>query len=50
MPPVGCWTFLTLDSTTIVPGAITAPASRLVAAQPPMHADEEDDRGDADDG
>jgi hypothetical protein len=25
MPPVGCWTFFTFDSTTIVPGAITAP-------------------------
>lgn len=34
-PPVGCWTFLTLDSTTMVPGAITAPASCVVAAQPP---------------
>ena len=35
MPPVGCWTFLTLNSTTTMPGAITAPASWLVAAQPP---------------
>ena len=35
-PPVGCWTFLTLVSTTSVPGAITAPANSVVAAQPPM--------------
>ena len=35
MPPVGCWTFLTFDSTTTVPGAITAPDSCVVAAQPP---------------
>jgi hypothetical protein len=34
-PPVGCCTFLMFDSTTIVPGAITAPANWLVAAQPP---------------
>ena len=35
MPPVECWTFFTLDSTTINPGAITAPESCAVAAQPP---------------
>ena len=34
-PPVGCCTFFTLDSTTMVPGAITAPANWVVAAQPP---------------
>ena len=35
-PPVGCCTFFTLDSTTIVPGAITAPTNWAVVAQPPM--------------
>ena len=29
-PPVGCCTFLTLDSTTSVPGAITAPDITVV--------------------
>ena len=35
-PPVGCCTFLTFDFTVTVPDAITAPASSLVAAHPPM--------------
>ena len=35
MPPVGCCTFLTLESTTICPGAISAPESCVVPAQPP---------------
>src|SRR5215208_6848028 len=34
-PPVGCWTFLTFESTTTRPDAITAPASSVVAASPP---------------
>ena len=34
-PPVGCWTFLTLLSTTSLPDAITAPESSVAAAQPP---------------
>src|SRR5215207_5647339 len=34
-PPVGCWTFLTFESTTRLPGAITAPDSSVVAASPP---------------
>jgi hypothetical protein len=34
-PPVGCCTFLTLDSTTIWPGAISAPEICTVDAQPP---------------
>jgi hypothetical protein len=34
-PPVGCWTFFTLDSTTIDPGAISAPEISAVEAQPP---------------
>jgi len=37
-PPLGCCTFLTLDSTITLPLAITAPASSLVAAQPPNPA------------
>jgi hypothetical protein len=36
MPPLECCTFLMLDSTTIVPGAITAPASSWVTAHPPI--------------
>ena len=35
IPPVRCCTFLTLESTTIDPGAITAPDSSVVVAQPP---------------
>ena len=35
-PPVGCWSFFTLESTTSEPGAITAPATSVVAAQPPI--------------
>jgi hypothetical protein len=35
IPPVRCWTFFTLESTTTDPEAITAPASSVVAAQPP---------------
>src|SRR5829696_9150057 len=34
-PPVGCCTFLTFESTTRLPGAITAPDSSVVAASPP---------------
>src|ERR1700730_14463635 len=34
-PPVGCCTFLTLESTTIDPDAISAPESEVVLAQPP---------------
>ena len=34
-PPVGCCTFLILVSTTIEPGAISAPDNSVVAAQPP---------------
>src|SRR5262245_55159008 len=34
-PPVGCCTFLTFESTTTVPDAISAPASLVVPAQPP---------------
>ena len=48
MPPVGCCTFLTFDSTTTVPGAITAPASSLVAAQPPMPPTSSDQCREAD--
>src|SRR5689334_9352978 len=36
MPPLGCCTFLTLDSTTSVPCPITAPVSLAVAAHPPI--------------
>ena len=43
-PPVGCWTFFTWLSTTIVPGATTAPDSSVVQAQP---AEAEDEQGDA---
>src|SRR5262245_43519680 len=35
MPPVGCCTFLTLESTTTTPVAITAPAISVVRAQAP---------------
>src|SRR3712207_7099861 len=35
MPPVGCWTFLTLVSTTTWPVAMTAPDRDVVAAQTP---------------
>ena len=35
MPPVGCCTFFTLESTTIWPGAMIAPDSFIVPAQPP---------------
>src|SRR5215510_10476182 len=34
-PPVGCCTFLTLESTTSWPAAITAPENSVVIAQPP---------------
>ena len=34
-PPVGCWTFFTWLSTTIVPGATTAPDSSVIHAHPP---------------
>ena len=34
-PPVGCCTFLTLESTTTEPGAISAPEICTVEAQPP---------------
>src|SRR3954452_20954144 len=34
-PPVGCCTFLTLESTTTCPGAISAPEIGTVEAQPP---------------
>ena len=34
-PPVGCCTFLTLESTTTDPGAISAPEIGTVEAQPP---------------
>ena len=34
-PPVGCCTFFTLDATTRLPGATTAPANSMLAAQPP---------------
>ncbi len=34
-PPVGCCTFLTLESTTTAPGAISAPEIGTVEAQPP---------------
>ena len=34
-PPVGCCTFLTLESTTTEPGAISAPEICTVDAQPP---------------
>src|SRR5215831_19044651 len=34
-PPVGCCTFLTLESTTNCPAAITAPENSVVMAQPP---------------
>src|SRR5271166_2954992 len=34
-PPVGCCTFLTFESTTIDPEAISAPESAVVPAQPP---------------
>src|SRR6202035_2703950 len=34
-PPVGCCTFLTLESTTTLPEAMSAPESAVVPAQPP---------------
>src|SRR5260370_15306036 len=34
-PPVGCCTFLTFESTTMEPGAISAPESLAVPTQPP---------------
>src|SRR5712692_1287347 len=34
-PPVGCCTFLTFESTTTDPDAISAPESWVVLAQPP---------------
>ncbi len=36
MPPVGCWIFLTLESITNCPPAITAPDSVEVAAHRPI--------------
>jgi hypothetical protein len=34
-PPVGCWTFFTLESTTNEPWAMSAPEISAVDAQPP---------------
>ena len=34
-PPLGCWTFLTLESTTSEPCAMIAPEISAVEAQPP---------------
>ena len=36
MPPVGCCTFLTLESTTMAPGAWMAPEISVANAQPPI--------------
>jgi hypothetical protein len=43
MPPVGCCTFLTADSTTIVPDAVTAPANSNCPGR--RHAKEKNQEG-----